>query len=1565
MANDFQGFAYHVVYRYGNSINVPPLREGEAGYDIDKKVARVGDGTSTPPRIITDKSFGAFEYDQVEYVKYREVQLFEGGKIDGLDPSSLITATGFAFHSQDGQFTNVRFVSANMSIKFGGLQPQEGGGATFNIELSDELMAVLIGGFNLANVETVTVLPTELENAPVVRFAGQIFIWNKNTGRFENTGIPVYTDPIQVPTSPGPHVFVDATDAGNHRMMTWNGAAYEYVGGGSRVHVGAEEPDAPAEGMFWKDTDDFVTKLRLDNQWEELETASAVSPTALARTTLWESWRYNDEGYVWEMFVPHRRFNQRQFASVPVQTVANDDTMTVANSNLFTVGATYVVYTATQVIGEVTILNKPTLNTIRITDTFGTTLDVNAGAFIGPSSFALNADATATVEGYDVYYTTGNDILHDWENAYLVIRREANGKGSFRAYYRETGTDMWIEAEMIKSQGVQHDPFWSEHFYSIRLNRKKFDTKITFSGADGVEEKIKHIVWFTDPEQLAEFRIEKPTNVSPADQETSVGQTPTLTLSAYSSFYNLDQGGAQFQISRDSRFFDLVLDTSSEPLVSWAATAGQSAAFTDVLMYTVGDNKRRGLLVADGGVIRATDDGAKTFANGTSAHTTKDIKAVAYNGIDTFFAAGVDGTVQYSTNRTAWTASASVDGFTDDIFGIAAYGNNVIAVGENGKILISVNKGVSFTSAVTAASYTGTWAKVCMDSTGRAIAVGANGAIHTSPDFGVTWQARTPAGSYAGAFKDVAMSNGYAIAVGASGEVQTSSDFGATWTHRTPANSYASQINGVDILGMDAIFVGANGEIQTSKNRGQTWVKRPQNGAVSTAWGAAALNADRYAFIAGASGGIQHSFVLEGVAGNTYAVPSGTDLLQNNSVYFWRGRFQDEKGYWSEWSDRTAFVTSATFRYVGQPANLLPANNATSITTIPNLVTTAFTSVGMSDTHSKTQYQIATSADFTTPLYDSGDSNDLVSHTAAVTLSSFTTYYWRARHKGAVVGYGAWSVPTMFSTQAVPNAPTITQPQNNSTNQSLTPILKTSVFVNSDPNVTHSATQFQIATDSGFSNIIYDSGSVTTDPLQHQVPTAELTPFTVYYVRARHKGATTSWSNYSATVAFTTIAISVSTPAITASAIGPNSVTLTTSAFGVSGGVDTHQSSDWEIRTGANGGGSIVASSINNTTNKTSITLGDLAPSTTYYFRARHKGTTYGNSDWGYGNADSQFTTTPAVGEALFVAPGIYSFVVPAGVTTISCVAVGGGGSAIQGGGGGGGLRFNTFSVTPGSTIFVTVGGGGVGTNHGGTSSVGTFITAYGGRGGTFPTLWDLIVDPFGVGRGGLGGSGVGGLGGDGGRGSSNGFFNLVNGGGGGAGGYWGPGGEGAGVNNFFFPGPSNEGRGGAGGGGSGRNGGGTGLHGTGPSGRGSRENNRWGYSRWNDNIQGAHGSPSYAIVEFTSNINNSPNLRADNGQTAFTQTPRNFKNDRSPHDFKMAPGSTIQPGQIFRGFKPASYVLGPKERAYPVGWGGGGSAGDGSLVSQGAVRLIWGQGRSYPEFTDGQTQAYNYAGEA
>jgi hypothetical protein len=129
----------------------------------------------------------------------------------------------------------------------------------------------------------------------------------------------------------------------------------------------------------------------------------------------------------------------------------------------------------------------------------------------------------------------------------------------------------------------------------------------------------------------------------------------------------------------------------------------------------------------------------------------------------------------------------------------------------------------------------------------------------------------------------------------------------------------------------------------------------------------------------------------------------------------------------------------------------------------------------------------------------------------------------------------------------------------------------------------------------------------------------------IYYWRCRYTDEFGNVTNWSTPTTFTTMAVSVTAPIITAPTGGANTdteePTLTATTFQVVGDVDTHQSTDWEIWSGPNGTGTLVWTSVGNTTNKTSIKVpkGVLTRLNTFYPRARYKATKYGYSAWSTG----------------------------------------------------------------------------------------------------------------------------------------------------------------------------------------------------------------------------------------------------------------------------------------------------------------------------------------------------------
>lgn len=218
-------------------------------------------------------------------------------------------------------------------------------------------------------------------------------------------------------------------------------------------------------------------------------------------------------------------------------------------------------------------------------------------------------------------------------------------------------------------------------------------------------------------------------------------------------------------------------------------------------------------------------------------------------------------------------------------------------------------------------------------------------------------------------------------------------------------------------------------------------------------------------------------------------------------------------------------------------------------------------------------------------------------------------------------------------TMAYVLTPTITTPAHNATNISTLPTIAATAYRNVFEDDARQHRVFQVASDSGFAtllvnqNVNVDSYAVTT----------QLTPSTKLYCRVRDvavSGLKSEWSNI---VAFTTATgVVANTPVVTLHGYGDSptdilsGLTITTNEYSVSGGaLDVHRATSWVIAT-KEGTRASVWQSLEDTTNKTSITVpeGTLQKGTAYILTVTFHGTTSFDSS----PAVVEFTTSSDFG---------------------------------------------------------------------------------------------------------------------------------------------------------------------------------------------------------------------------------------------------------------------------------------------------------------------------------------------
>lgn len=211
--------------------------------------------------------------------------------------------------------------------------------------------------------------------------------------------------------------------------------------------------------------------------------------------------------------------------------------------------------------------------------------------------------------------------------------------------------------------------------------------------------------------------------------------------------------------------------------------------------------------------------------------------------------------------------------------------------------------------------------------------------------------------------------------------------------------------------------------------------------------------------------------------------------------------------------------------------------------------------------------------------------------------------------------------------------PTITTPDHEATNVSTLPTIAATAYRNVFEDDARQHRVFQVASDSGFGsplvnqNVNADSYSVTS----------QLTPSTKLYCRVRDVAVSGLQSEWSPTVAFTTAAgVVANTPVVTLHGYNDSptdilsGLTITTNEYSVSGGaLDAHRATSWVIAT-KDGTRASVWQSLEDTTNKTSVTVpdGTLQKGTAYTLSVTFHGTTSFDSS----PAVVEFTTSADFG---------------------------------------------------------------------------------------------------------------------------------------------------------------------------------------------------------------------------------------------------------------------------------------------------------------------------------------------
>ncbi len=111
-----------------------PLEPAEAAYITDEQTVYVGNGSSKPAKILTDKSVGAFDYTNADLITMPGGLVFDKtkpGQIGGVDLETINQQNGLIVRTGNNKFSSTEVASTDKSIVV-----TNGDGTLGNIDLA-------------------------------------------------------------------------------------------------------------------------------------------------------------------------------------------------------------------------------------------------------------------------------------------------------------------------------------------------------------------------------------------------------------------------------------------------------------------------------------------------------------------------------------------------------------------------------------------------------------------------------------------------------------------------------------------------------------------------------------------------------------------------------------------------------------------------------------------------------------------------------------------------------------------------------------------------------------------------------------------------------------------------------------------------------------------------------------------------------------------------------------------------------------------------------------------------------------------------------------------------------------------------------------------------------------------------------------------------------------------------------------------------------------------------------------------------------------------------------------
>ena len=381
------------------------------------------------------------------------------------------------------------------------------------------------------------------------------------------------------------------------------------------------------------------------------------------------------------------------------------------------------------------------------------------------------------------------------------------------------------------------------------------------------------------------------------------------------------------------------------------------------------------------------------------------------------------------------------------------------------------------------------------------------------------------------------------------------------------------------------------------------------------------------------------------------------DNLSGGQDYYVRVKFRTARGVESEWSSPVKFTTKLSFVPTSCFITSPPDNSRNHSFELTTVSVSQFQAANEQDVHEGTHWQVSLTNVFETLFFESVADASARDQISLTDLEPNTTYYVRAKQKGALSPWTPWSAVVGFTTNELlevvqPEPPEIVYPINEGKYYSPSPTIRSSGFVAGTRGDVHKSTDWEISKDIDFKTKVKSVYESTGYKMSWSI--AGLEHKTTYYVRARYLGSIGGLSEWSDPVVFeTSVAatgltgiqideeeeegaqVGVDIDGSTGTTVGtvmktdptkptitfpvpdsaqelPQNITFTSSRFG-SLSRDSHKASEWFITDEA--GSKKIKESGETSVNKTAWSVNDLEAGDTYCVFVKHIGATKGSSE--------------------------------------------------------------------------------------------------------------------------------------------------------------------------------------------------------------------------------------------------------------------------------------------------------------------------------------------------------------